>query len=97
MISRDRAVAFDAADPLARWRNEFVVTDPDLVYLDGNSLGMTPRRAVEAVNRVMTEDWATGLTRSWEHWVDLPRRVGATLAPCWGSAATRSSFTTPPR
>ena len=33
------AEALDAADPLASWRDEFVIVDPDLIYLDGNSLG----------------------------------------------------------
>ena len=39
-----RAAALDAADPLARWRDEFHIADPDLAYLDGNSLGMPPAR-----------------------------------------------------
>jgi kynureninase len=33
------AEALDAADPLAHYRDQFVITDPDLCYLDGNSLG----------------------------------------------------------
>ena len=48
MIER-RCRGLDAADPLARWRDEFVIADPDLVYLDGNSLGMPPRRTLERV------------------------------------------------
>jgi len=40
---RARAEALDAADPLARFRDRFVVADPDLVHLDGNSLGRLPR------------------------------------------------------
>ena len=42
MISRDDAVALDAGDELADWRERFVTPD-ELVYLDGNSLGMAPR------------------------------------------------------
>ena len=34
----------DAQDELAGFRQEFVVQDPDLIYLDGNSLGRLPRR-----------------------------------------------------
>src|SRR5262245_31288025 len=36
---RDRAAELDAADPLAAFRQRFVISDPELVYLDGNSLG----------------------------------------------------------
>ena len=83
-LSRDDAQDLDAADPLARWRDEFVIPDPDLVYLDGNSLGRTPRRTVHRVHDVMTGEWADDLILSWDHWVDLPARVGARLAPVIG-------------
>ena len=53
MLDRHAALALDDADPLARWRDEFVVPDDSLVYLDGNSLGMLPRRTVARLNRVM--------------------------------------------
>jgi kynureninase len=82
---RDEALALDAANPLAPWRERFVVPDPDLAYLDGNSLGMPPAATVEAVLAVMTGDWATGLIGSWDHWVDLPFEVGDLLAPLIGA------------
>ncbi|MET0738093.1 MAG: aminotransferase class V-fold PLP-dependent enzyme [Acidimicrobiales bacterium] len=85
MLSRSDAEALDAADPLARWRAEFVIADPDLVYLDGHSLGVPARRAVDAAYAVM-DDWATGLIRSWDDgWLDLPQRAGAALAPLLGA------------
>ncbi len=84
-LSRDDAQALDAIDPLARWRDEFVIPDPDLVYLDGNSLGRTPRRTIHRVHDVMTGEWADDLILSWDHWVDLPARVGARLAPVIGA------------
>ncbi len=87
MLTRDDAVARDAGDPLARWRDEFVVADPSLVYLDGNSLGMMPRRTIARLERVMSDEWAAGLIRSWDHWLDLPQRVGDRLAPLIGAAA----------
>ena len=80
-----RARELDGADPLATWRDEFVITDPDLVYLDGNSLGMTPRRSLDRMREVMESEWAGGLIGSWEHWVDLPARVGDALAPLIGA------------
>jgi len=79
------AAELDAADPLARWRDEFFVPDPDLAYLDGNSLGMPPKRTLERVDHVMREEWGRGLISSWDHWIDLPQRVGDQLAPLIGA------------
>jgi kynureninase len=75
----------DADDPLASRRDEFVIADEALIYLDGSSLGMTPRRTIERLERVLRDEWATGLIRSWEQWVDLPQRVGDRLAPLIGA------------
>jgi len=67
MISRDDARELDAADPLARWRDEFVIPDPEVIYLDGNSLGRTPKRTVAALHRAV-ERWSSDLIGSWwEH------------------------------
>jgi kynureninase len=85
MIERSDALALDAVDPLARWRDEFVIADPALVYLDGNSLGRTPKRTVTALHRVV-EEWSGDLITSWwEHeWLDLALTVGDELAPLLG-------------
>ena len=79
------AAVLDAGDPLAHWRDRFVIPDPDLAYLDGNSLGMLPRDTVHRLHEVLTDEWADGLIRSWEHWLDLPRQVGDILAPLLGA------------
>src|SRR5689334_3785965 len=71
--------ALDAADPLGSYRDRFVIPDPDLVYLDGNSLGRPPRAALERLARVAAEEWAGELIRGWDHWLDVPRRVGDLL------------------
>jgi kynureninase len=87
VIERTHAAQLDRADPLARWRDEFVVADPTRVYLDGNSLGMTPRRTVEALRHVVEEQWAGDLIDSWwrHDWLGLPLRVGDELAPVIGA------------
>ncbi|MET0911505.1 MAG: kynureninase, partial [Ilumatobacteraceae bacterium] len=89
MIDRSAAERLDAADPLARWRDEFVIADPDLIYLDGNSLGRTPKRTVDALRRVVEEQWAGDLIASWhEHdWLNLALTVGDELAPLLGAAS----------
>ncbi len=85
MLSRQVALELDAADPLASCREEFVIPDPDLVYLDGNSLGRTPKSTVARLKQVVETEWAGDLILSWEHWLDLPRRVGNRMAAIIGS------------
>ncbi|HEY8989428.1 MAG TPA: hypothetical protein VIM39_10435, partial [Candidatus Limnocylindrales bacterium] len=71
--------ALDAADPLAAFRHRFVIPDPDLIYLDGNSLGRPPLAALERLARVASQEWAGQLIRGWEQWLDEPLRVGNLL------------------
>jgi kynureninase len=68
--------ALDAQDPLGRFREHFVIADPDQCYLDGNSLGRLPRATVDAVHRVLQQEWGTELVTGWSHWVDMSQRVG---------------------
>jgi kynureninase len=77
---RRRAEALDASDPLAPLVTESIVTEPDLLYLDGNSLGRLTHRARRRLLQVVDDEWAGGLVRSWESWIDLPTQVGDTLA-----------------
>lgn len=73
------AARLDAEDPLAAFRDRFVVDADPVAYLDGNSLGRAPRATLERLGRLYREEWATGLIRSWDHWVDLPTQVGDRL------------------
>jgi len=77
-MARDRDL--DAADPLAGFRDRFVVGDPALIYLDGNSLGRLPRATGERLERLVEEEWGGELVRGWDHWIDLPTKVGDALA-----------------
>jgi kynureninase len=76
---RAYAEALDAADPLASFRDEFVIADDDVCYLDGNSLGRLPKATEEALRRVVSEEWGTGLVRGWSRWIDRPAQVGDRL------------------
>ncbi|MFQ5555739.1 MAG: aminotransferase class V-fold PLP-dependent enzyme, partial [Acidimicrobiia bacterium] len=77
----------DRLDPLKSYRDEFVVTDDELIYLDGNSLGRMPRTTRAEIRRVLEEEWADDLVTAWEYWVNLPREIGDTLAPLVGAVA----------
>lgn len=78
----------DRQDSLASFREQFVITDPDLIYLDGNSLGRLPRAtAVRLADLVQTE-WGHDLIGGWNGgWIDLSARIGAKIAQLIGAAA----------
>lgn len=83
----DRAIQHDATDTLGHFRDRYVAADPDLIYLDGNSLGRAPEAALGIVASVVTEQWADRLIQSWnDGWWDLQLRLGDKLAPLLGAA-----------
>ncbi|NIN63994.1 MAG: kynureninase [Anaerolineae bacterium] len=74
-------------DELAPFREAFVFAEPDLIYLDGNSLGRLPHRAVGAMRRAVEEEWGRDLIRGWNaSWWDSPTRVGEKIAKLLGAA-----------
>ena len=85
-LDRAAAAARDAADSLAAHRDRFSIPDPDLLYMDGNSLGRPPLEALRRVRAAAEEGWARGLVASWAEWIDEPARVGDALAPLIGAS-----------
>jgi kynureninase len=86
-LDRDDAVARDRADPLAHFRERFLIADPDLVYLDGNSLGRLPRATQQRLARVVGVEWGERLLRGWwEEWLELPVRAGDLVGGLIGAA-----------
>lgn len=76
----------DSQDSLASFREHFVINDPDLIYLDGNSLGMMPKIAQERAQSVVNEQWGTDLIRGWNKgWWEAPRSVGEKIAGLIGA------------
>ena len=75
---RSWAERLDAADPLAAFRDRFVL-DESLIYLDGNSLGPLPRATQARIAKVVGQEWGHGLVGSWRHWIGLPGQVGDLL------------------
>ncbi|MBP6016558.1 MAG: aminotransferase class V-fold PLP-dependent enzyme [Candidatus Promineofilum sp.] len=85
--SAERARQLDAADPLTAFRERFVITDPDLIYLDGNSLGRLPRATLEVLTGVIGHQWGERLVRSWgEGWFEAANRIGGKIARLLGAA-----------
>ena len=80
------ALALDAQDPLAHFRERFVMSEPDLIYMDGNSLGRLPKATVPIAEDLIQQQWGTRLIRSWnEGWFTTPERIGAKIARLIGA------------
>ena len=78
----------DAQDELAYFRDEFVISDPNLIYLDGNSLGRLPKRTVEFMRHTIEHDWGGRLIRAWnDGWIDTPAVLGTKIARLVGARA----------
>ena len=80
------AVELDAHDPLAHFRERFVIADPHLIYMDGNSLGRLPKATIPLAEDLLQQQWGTRLIRSWnEGWFTAPERIGAKIAALIGA------------
>ena len=88
MPSLAEARALDAADPIAGYRKRFALP-PGIIYLDGNSLGALPLGTAGRIGEVVRREWGEGLVRSWNSagWIEMPRRLGAMIAPLIGAGA----------
>jgi kynureninase len=85
--SLDFAKQLDQQDGLAAYREQFVVNDPDLIYLDGNSLGRLPKSVIERAKKTVAEEWGTDLIRGWNKgWWESPARIGNKIASLLGAA-----------
>ena len=85
--SHDFAQQLDQQDRLGSYREQFVFNDPDLIYLDGNSLGMMPKIAQGRARQVVDKQWGTDLIRGWNKgWWDAPHRIGDRIGQLIGAA-----------
>jgi kynureninase len=73
------ALELDKNDPLAHFKSQFVISDPEMCYLDGNSLGRLPKATVTAINDFMTKEWGPEVVTGWSHWVDEAQPTGDLL------------------
>ena len=76
----------DTADKLASFRKKFVIDDPGLIYLDGNSLGRLPKQTISQTHHAVEHIWGQRLIRLWnEGWIESPTRIGAKIARLIGA------------
>ena len=87
-ITLVHAARLDAQDPLAHCRERFSLP-PEVIYLDGNSLGAMPKAVPARMQQALEQEWAVGLIRSWNQadWYRAPQRVGARIAQLVGAQA----------
>jgi kynureninase len=84
VLTREQARELDARDPLAAFRERFVIGDPDRIYLDGNSLGRLPVRTRERLAE-LTAQWGDELVSGWPGWIDAPAEAGAAITAVIGA------------
>jgi len=80
------ASQLDNQDPLAKFRDQFIIADPDLIYLDGNSLGRLPKVTIPHLQNLIEEEWGKGLIEGWNKgWFEMPTRLGSRIARLIGA------------
>jgi len=85
-LTHDFALQLDLQDKLASFREAFIISDPHLIYLDGNSLGRLPKAAIERAKQVVKKEWGEDLIRGWNKgWWESPRRVGDKIGQLIGA------------
>lgn len=84
-LNRQTFEDLDRDDPLARFRDDFDL--PDLIYLDGNSLGPPSKTVKQRLQTTINDQWGTDLIRGWlkHDWIGLPGIVGDKIARIVGA------------
>jgi kynureninase len=84
--SLDRARALDAEDPIGAARAMFSLP-PDMIYLNGNSLGPLPAAAATRILDATRSEWGRSLSSGWTGlgWMEAPVRLGDRIARLIGA------------
>ena len=88
VMTRKDFEELDHEDQLAFFREEFAIP-PDVIYMDGNSLGAMPKVVAGRVREVTEREWGDDLIKSWNSadWFHAPRRIGDKIAQIIGADA----------
>ena len=84
--SREYALGLDKKDELGSYRKKFYISDPDLIYMDGNSLGRLPQDAPAKIQQIVSDQWGEKLIRSWGiNWFEAPIKLGEKIGRLIGA------------
>lgn len=75
-IDREYALQLDRDDHLAPFRELFINDNPEISYLDGNSLGRLPKSTLTAINDYLRNEWGKEVVTGWSHWIDEAQVTG---------------------
>lgn len=80
------AITQDARDPLAFYKLFFFSPESNQIYLDGNSLGKLPLKAISLSKEIIEDQWGKRLIRAWnDNWIELPDIIGAKISKLVGA------------
>ncbi len=84
--SLEYAIGLDKKDELESYRKKFFISDPDLIYMDGNSLGRLPLDAPAKIQQIVNDQWGEKLIRSWGiNWFEAPIKIGEKIGKLIGA------------
>lgn len=94
MITFEQCQQWDAEDELANLKSQFDLPQ-GVIYLDGNSLGAKPIKAMDCAQQVINQQWGTDLINSWNKagWWDLPVRLGNKIGQLVGARENETVVT----
>lgn len=94
MITFEQCQQWDAEDELANLKSQFDLPQ-GVIYLDGNSLGAKPIKAIDCAQQVINQQWGTDLINSWNKagWWDLPVRLGNKIGQLVGARENETVVT----
>lgn len=79
-VTREDALRLDAEDGLAHFKSQFLIADPELCYLDGNSLGRMPKQTIDVINNFLHDEWGRKVVDGWNDWIDEASQSGDLIA-----------------
>ncbi len=86
-LNEDFALELDANDPLAGYKKRFYPLE-DIIYMDGNSLGLMSVDSEHTLMRVV-EEWKTLGIKGWSEakipWINYAEKLGELQAPLVGA------------
>ncbi len=85
-LTRNDFVELDKNDPMAHFADEFHIPE-GVIYLDGNSLGAMPKKAMARARKVIEQEWGHDLIKSWNKagWFNLIEKLGDKTATLIGA------------